>query len=142
MKKILFVASIILFGISGEACAQVVMNPGHVSFTASPDHNLAITDPDTNISTPVLDHYELSAVIPNQIGTLMFTQGLGKPDPDGTNTITVVIPPVFLTSLTKNTAYKAIIAAVNNAGASTSAPSNTFAQAASPQAVNNVKVIK
>jgi len=137
-----FILSFVFLAVASAACAQVTLNPEHISFIASPDHNAVLTDPDTNISTPILDHYELSAVIPNALGTLMFTQGLGKPTPDATNIISVAIPNPFIALLVKNTVYKAIVASVGSSGSTTSTPSNSFAEAAAPQAASNAKVVK
>jgi hypothetical protein len=131
---------VIVIGLASVASAQTVYNPSKAVFIASADQ-LTIGPDGT---TPLLDHYDLLAFVNNGSGTLAFTQGLGKPTPDGTNTITVTLSGTFLGALSPNTSYVAKVDAVSAPAygslVSLSGFSNPFAQVAAPKSATNVRV--
>lgn len=119
--------------------AQTVYNPTRVSFTASPDHSVI----GPNGTTPLVDHYDLNAYISNNTGTLAFTQGLGKPSPDGTGVITATLSQTFLGAMANNTVYVAKVSVVSAPvyGSLTSLSagfSNPFANVGAPRSAANV----
>ncbi len=112
-------------GTCAPAMAQTAINPTTVQFTASADHNTMLGD------APILTRYELRIFLSG--ATQPFTtQDLGKPVPDGSNTITVVNQSWFAV-LAMNTTYTAKVAAIGPAGEGVSDASNPFGNAAAPR---------
>ena len=112
------------------ASAQTVtIQPTKAEFTASADHNTVVT----GTTTPILTNYTISV----QAGAtqVLAPVSIGKPTPDGTNTISVPLSTIagFLV-LPKNTVYTAIVGAVGPAGSVFSAASNPFVFAPAPAA--------
>ena len=119
-----------------HAQSSVAVNPTTVTFTASPDHNALNLD-----GTPMVTRYDLRVYVPTLLTTIVFTQALGKPTPDASNTIQVTLASGLMAALVKNTQYVAEVAAIGPYGEGDSTPSNPFGYAAPPR-VGGVPVIK
>lgn len=103
------------FGIRSDAQST---NPTQVQFQASPDHNsVAVTS------------YSLQIIVGNEGGAVFFTQGLGKPTPDGAGVITVPLPSIAQTGT-----YVVTVTATGPGGSATSPASDPFAYAGAPGA--------
>src|SRR5438034_7932300 len=102
------------------AAAQAAVNPTTALFTPSPDHNA--TD---GSGTPVVQSYQLEFYLVGSSAPFT-TNSLGKPTPDGTNTITVNLTPILVGWPLPGTDYVADVAAVGPGGMAKSALSNTF----------------
>ena len=115
--RLLLVGALVLT-LSGSAAAQTFTNnPTTVTFTASADHHATAAD-----GTPVLSSYDL--IIYPAGGshlTPTATISLGKPLPDATSLVRVVINfqiPALLNGVT----YAAVVAAVGPGGGPDRAP--------------------
>jgi hypothetical protein len=102
-----------------HAVAQTT-NPTQALFDASADHNA--TD---SSGTPLVQSYEIGLYM---VGASQPFQrvSIGKPNPDGTGTITVNMTTAFLGWPIVGASYTADVAAVGSSGAARSALSNTF----------------
>jgi hypothetical protein len=80
---------------------------------------------------PVVTKYELHVYIPTLLTTIVVTQDLGKPTPVS-GTATVTLANTLITTLAKNTAYIARVAAIGPFGEGVSDNSNPFGYAAPP----------
>ncbi len=115
MKPRLLALALLLVVVPLAAQEPVVINPTLVTFTASSDHAL-------------VDHYDLTVYTSGTTFATVYTRSLGKPTPDGANTISIPLTAITgLLALTKNQAYTATVSAVNSVGAGVSTPSNPFA---------------
>jgi len=123
MRKILFTLILALTPLVVYA-QNPVLNPTRISFTASLDHNTIFG------GVAVLTNYQLDVVTLTPTGALAFTKNLGKPVPDASNVILVVIPE-FLTIAT-NTLYYAYLSSVGPGGNSQSVVSDPFARLGPP----------
>ncbi|MEN6605902.1 MAG: hypothetical protein ABFD60_01565 [Bryobacteraceae bacterium] len=123
------VAVLGLWGVIGGAQGTVAVNPTMVQFTASADHSATNLD-----GTPTVSRYDLRVYVPTAMTTIVFTQNLGKPTPDASNSITVTLAAGLASTLIKNTQYVAEVVAVGPYGEGDSAPSNPFGYAAAPRA--------
>jgi hypothetical protein len=103
-----------------RAAAQTTANPTRATFTASSDHNVT-----SGSGSPVVQSYEIGLYI---LGASQPFQrvSIGKPNPDGTGTITVDMTAAFLGWPVIGTTYSADVAAVGPGGTTRSALSNTF----------------
>lgn len=124
MKRMLLVIALSLVPVFAQA--QTVVNPSKIVFTASPDHNVVLTS-----GTAVLTSYELEIMAGTPTGAVAFTKGLGKPAPDGSNTITVTVPE-FLTLM--NGTFVGTVSAMGPGGVGVSIPSNPFDHVGKPAA--------
>jgi hypothetical protein len=86
-----------------------------------------------------VDRYELQTVIGTPTGAIAWTQDLGKPTPDATNTIEVLIPRFG--TLARGT-YVISITTNGPGGATPSAASDPFSVTGSPAAPGKPIVIK
>ena len=113
----------------------VTVQPTKAEFTASVNHNDVIT----GTTTPVVTSYTITVLAGST--TVLAAVSLGKPTPDGTNTISVPLSSIagFL-SLPKNTVYTSAVTTVGPAGTATSALSNPFVFAPVPVAVSGLVV--
>ena len=134
LRTSFFAAAVLLTAAFANAQTPVV-NPTKITFTASTDHNAV--DPVTGGS--VVTGYTLHVVAqsgncgPAGCGALFFNKGLGKPTPDGTNTIGPISIPEFLT-LTTGVRYTATASADGPGGSGVSAVSDPFGRPQSPAA--------
>lgn len=118
--------------------AQTVLpatGPTQVQFTASPDHAALLPDG----VTPVLDHYDLQLMAGVSGGAVAFTQGLAKPAPDASNTITVPLASGFLAAIVKNAGESVVVVAVGSGGSAASTPF-PFVWPGPPRTVSSVKL--
>ena len=96
------------------------MNPTRALFNASADHNA------TDVGgTPLVQSYQIGLYILGASQPFQ-TVSIGKPNPDGTGTITVDMTAAFLGWPIVGTSYTADVAAVGPGGVARSALSNTF----------------
>jgi len=107
------------------AQGQTVPNPTTVIFTASADHNLVI-EGFALLTSYRLDFYQPGATAPFQPG-----RDLGKPVPDATGTITLVMPELFAIPIGP---YVAKVVAVGPAGETASEFSSPFVVLRAPTA--------
>src|SRR5437879_9492410 len=94
-----------------SATAQTTIDPTKAQFTASVDHNATLPD-----GTPVVQSYQLELYLQGASSPFQ-TANLGKPVPDGTNTITVDLTSVFVGWPLPGTVYESDISAVGPGGA-------------------------
>jgi hypothetical protein len=92
------------------AQSETALNPQRAQFTASPDHAAMVVRYE-------LRHFVVGQTIPIRI------DNLGKPTPDGTNTITATFP-VLPKDYTKQ--YTATVTAIGSSGEGNSTPSNVY----------------
>lgn len=132
MIRVVFVLTVWL--VASIASAQTVVSPQSLLFTASTDHNAVVT----GTTNPVVTNYAVSVYQ----GTLLtMSQVLGKPTPDGSNTISISLASISgWNSLAKNVTYTVKVSAVGPAGSAESGPSNPFVLAPVPAAPGNVRV--
>ena len=105
----------------------LAVNPTKVVFVASADHALNGLD-----GQPLVDHYELRMFLEGGAQPVQ-VQPLGKPTPDGENTITVENAAWFAAgALTPNVRHVAKVAAVGPTGEGVSENSNPFGTTAPP----------
>jgi hypothetical protein len=134
--KLRYAGTLAAFLFAAVANAQTpVVNPTKVLFTASPDHNA--TDAVTGGS--IVTGYTLHVVATNGNNALFFNQVLGKPTPDGTNTIGPIAIPGFLT-LATGVRYTATVSADGPGGSAASAVSDPFGRPAVPAATGKPSV--
>src|SRR5260370_21566049 len=88
-------ACLILLSVPAAVHAQTI-NPTTVQFTASPDHNATASDGTPVVSSYELEFYLIGAAQPFQVVSL------GKPTPDGSNTITVNFATLLGSALPSN----------------------------------------
>ena len=103
-----------------SATAQTTIDPTRAQFTASPDHSATLPD-----STPVVQSYRIEFYLSGASAPFQ-TADLGKPTPDGTNTITVGLTSIFVGWPLPGTIYESDVAAVGPGGSGASTRSNTF----------------
>ena len=131
-----YLLCLILCAISATVSAQTVtIQPTKAEFTASVNHNDVII----GTTTPTLTNYTISVMA--GLTQVLAPVSLGKPTPDGTNTISVPLSSItgFL-ALPKNTVYTAFVTAVGPGGTATGAASGPFAFALAPAAVSGLVV--
>ncbi len=100
---------------STQAGAQTVVNPTVATFTASSDQ-----DSTTSSGAPLLTSYELEFYSPGATQPFQ-TISLGKPSPDGTNTIGVNFTSMLTPVPPIGVVYNVSVAAVGPGGRSSSA---------------------
>jgi Putative binding domain, N-terminal len=103
-----------------HAAAQATTNPTRAQFNASPDHNATDAGGTALVQSYQIGLYLVGASQPFQ------SISIGKPNPDGTGTITVDMTAAFLGWPIVGTSYTADVAAVGPGGVARSALSNTF----------------
>lgn len=103
-----------------HGAAAQTMNPTQAQFIASPDHNSTNADGTAVVDWSRLDFYLVGASSPFQ------TVSIGKPTPDGTNTITVSLASSIVGWPVAGTNYVADVAAVGPGGSAASDMSNPF----------------
>ena len=103
-----------------HAAAQATINPTRAQFNASPDHNATDASGTALVQSYQIGLYIVGASQPFQ------SISIGKPNPDGTGTITVDMTAAFLGWPIVGTNYTADVAAVGPGGVARSALSNTF----------------
>ena len=136
MKTLIFVLALVMPAAALAQSATPVNEKSRAIFDASADHDRVDT-----FGTPLVDHYELEVIAANGTGAIAFTKGLGKPTPDASNTIAVVVPEFG--GLTPNAIHRATVSAVNTGAASRSALSDPFGVPGvlpAPAAPTNVRV--
>lgn len=121
-----------VFAVTLPSEAQTVLNPAKAVFTASADHNVTVGGV-ALVEKYELRHYAGTATTPTRV------DNLGKPTPDGTNTITVTFAPLPFSATTQ---YTAKVFAIGPTGEGGSAPSNPFYVVGSPAAPASVAVTK
>jgi len=118
-----------------SASAQTTIQPTKAEFTASLDHAAVVT----GTTTPIVTNYTIE--VRAGASVVLAPVSIGKPTPDGTNTISVLLSSIagFL-SLPKNTVYTAIVSAVGPSGSAPSTPSGPFVFAPTPAAPSGLVV--
>ena len=102
------------------ATGQSTVNPRTAEFSPSPDHSTTDSGGAAVVQSYQLGLYLAGASQPFQ------TNSLGKPNPDGTGTITVDLTAIFMGWPVPGTSYTADVAAVGPGGVARSALSNQF----------------
>ena len=103
-----------------HAAGQSTTNPTRAQFNASADHSATDDSGTSLVQTYEIGLYIVGAPQPFQ------TVSIGKPNPDGTGTITVDMTSAFVGWPILGTSYTADVAAVGPGGTARSALSNTF----------------
>src|SRR5437867_2733822 len=106
--------------VSPRSAAAQMVNPTRAQFNASPDHNATTSDGTPIVASYRIEFFLIGASAPFQ------TNSLGKPTPDGTNTITVDLTSILVGWPVIGTTYVSDVAAVGPGGSTPSALSNTF----------------
>ena len=101
-----------------DAAAQTV-NPTTAEFNPSPDHNVISN------GTAVVTRYDLEFYIPGA-GSPFQVNSLGKPNPNATGLIQVVLTSVLTAFPAPGIVYESKVTAVGPGGVARSAVSNTF----------------
>ena len=87
-----------------DAAAQATVNPTKAQFSPSPDHNATNSDGTPVVSSYRIEFFLIGASAPFQ------TVSLGKPTPDGTNTINVDLTSAFVGWPVPGTSYVSDVA--------------------------------
>ena len=103
-----------------QAAAQATVNPTRALFSASADHNATGAG-----GTPLVQSYEIGLYIVGASAPFQRVS-IGKPNPDGTGTISVDLTAAFVGWPIVGTNYVADVAARGPGGEARSTLSNTF----------------
>jgi hypothetical protein len=125
-----FVLALVVLGCCGTASTVSAQTPTlkAVSFGASPDHGLTLSD-----GTVVVQRYELVLVKSSAPATPVATVDLGKPTPDATSKV-IALTNVPLPAGFPSGEYIGRVAAVGPGGRSTDVVSPSFPKAGQPGA--------
>lgn len=127
-RTAMLAACVLILLAAGAANAQTaVVNPTMVQFTASADDARVGLD-----GAALVTRYELRVYVPTALMTLVVSQDLGKPTPAADGTITAALAAPLMTTLVRNTAYVADVAAIGPSGEGVSDASNPFGFAGPP----------
>lgn len=133
MKNCLVTVALLLL-IPNIASTQNVINPKTLSFTASPDHSVTLSDGSPKVTRYEARWYAQGALEPQ------WSDDLGKPIP--TNGLVAIDVSTRIVSLPVGAGYTCRVVAIGPTGEGVSLPSNPFEYASKPGAVTGVILSK